>query len=97
MAHLIRFVGGGAFICPAEEAVLVAMERQGLAKIPVGCRGGGCGVCKVKVVEGTYTLGKMSRAQVSEEDEKAGLALACKLYPASPLVLEPLGKLLKRV
>lgn len=95
--HLVRIAGGGEVICAGDEPVLIAMERQGLARIPIGCRGGGCGVCKVKVLEGTYTLGKMSRVQVDEKEEKQGIALACKIYPTSTLLVEPIGKLSMRV
>jgi ferredoxin len=60
----------------------------------VGCRGGGCGVCKVKILKGTYILGKMSRVHVNEEEIKQGVALACRIYPTSTLLVEPIGKLL---
>jgi ferredoxin len=63
------------------------MERQKLSLVPVGCRGGGCGICRVRVIEGTYRTGKMSRRHVSEEDLAKGYALACRLYPTSDLVL----------
>lgn len=74
------------------EAVLIAMERKGLAVVPVGCRGGGCGICKVRVLEGAYHTGPMSRAKVSAGEEDEGYALACRLYAEGPLVLEVIGK-----
>ncbi len=78
------------------EGVLRAMERAGRAEIPVGCRNGGCGVCKVLVLKGKYSLGKISRAQVSEQEEQAGYALACRLYPESDIEVRPVGSLLGR-
>lgn len=78
------------------EGVLRAMERAGLKGISVGCRNGGCGLCKVQVLKGEYRLGKMSRAQVSEIDEREGYALACKLYPLSDIEVRPVSSLLKR-
>lgn len=85
---------GETFSCRPEQNVLAAMEKLGRRGIPVGCRGGGCGVCRVQVVDGGrfHTL-KMSRAQVSEADEAAGICLACKLIPDGPLSVKPLGKL----
>lgn len=83
--------GGETFTCAAGQDVLSAMLRQGRAGIKVGCRGGGCGACRVQVLAGDYRTGKMSRAQVSVEDEGAGICLACKLLPEGDLVLQPLG------
>ena len=69
------------------------MEKLGLEAIPIGCRGGGCGVCRVKVLDGgKYRTGKMSRSEVSVEDEEQGVCLACKLIPESNLQLRILGK-----
>lgn len=90
--HSVSFGDGAEVICRSGEAVLSALERGGFARVPVGCRGGGCGVCKVRVIEGRYTTGRMSRAHVSEDAEKQGYALACRLYPQGPLVLETIGK-----
>ena len=82
-----------AFSCPADKNILRAMEQLGRSGIPVGCRGGGCGVCRVQVIgNGKYHTGKMSREQVSIEDEKKGICLACKLIPESDLQLRVLGK-----
>lgn len=78
-----------SFICRSGETVLRAMERQGIKQLAIGCRGGGCGFCRVRVSEGTYDVGKMSRAQVSDVDQQAGYALACRLYPHSDLRLMP--------
>ncbi|MCG8507224.1 MAG: 2Fe-2S iron-sulfur cluster-binding protein [Sphingomonadales bacterium] len=89
----IRVLGAAArFACAHDERVLIAMERAGLATVPVGCRGGGCGICKVEVLEGDYRCGPMSRVHVSAAEEAAGAALACKVFPKSDLVLRPLGK-----
>ncbi len=82
---------GEGFTCPAEERVLIAMERQGIKAIPVGCRGGGCGTCRVFVASGRYRTRKMSRAQVSEAEEREGYALACRLIPESDLTLRLAG------
>ena len=83
---------GDSFLCKDGQNVLLAMERLGRRGIPVGCRGGGCGICRVQVLgDGKYRTTKMSRAQVSEEDAANGIALACKLIPESDLQIRPLG------
>ena len=56
-------------------------------RLPVGCRRGGCGVCRVRVLAGAYRADRMSRAHVSEEQEAAGVALSCCIYPLSDLSL----------
>lgn len=86
--HRVQIVGGTKFICREDERVLIAMERCGASDIGVGCRGGGCGMCRVRVVAGDYRTGKMSTAKVSETEREAGYALACRLFPASDLLIE---------
>ncbi len=89
---------GLSFPCAREQNVLAAMERLGRRGIPVGCRGGGCGICRVQVIQGgQYRTLKMSRAQVTEADRAAGICLACKLIPEGPLTLRALGLLRARV
>ena len=78
-----------SFTLRAGEPVLSAVIRRGGLPVKVGCRGGGCGVCRVQVLSGTYTTGPTSRAHVSDEASAAGFALACRLYPSSDLVLRP--------
>ena len=86
------------FTCRHGQNVLRAMERLGRRGIPVGCRGGGCGICRVQVLgSGAFRTLKMSRAQVSEADEAAGICLACKLLPEGDLTIRPLGLLQKQL
>jgi ferredoxin len=91
----ITLEGHGAANCYEGERVLVALERaQGFGqlknlpgRLPVGCRRGGCGICRVRVLAGEYQSGPMSRACVSAEDEAARVVLACCIYPLSDLSL----------
>lgn len=87
--YLIRVEGQEeAFACDSNESVLPAMVRSGSRAIPVGCRRGGCGWCRVTVLKGSYRIGPMSRAHVSEELEAERVALACRIYPKSDLLLQ---------
>lgn len=88
---------GEVFPCRDDQNVLLGMEILGRRGIPVGCRGGGCGVCKVRITAGCYEACKMSRACVSAEEEAAGVVLACKVFPRSDLSLEVIGKMVKAV
>ena len=88
---------GESFRCSPTESLLSGMERLGKKGIPVGCRGGGCGVCKVQIVEGSYTKRVMSRAYVTAEEEAADCVLACRVKPSSDIRLRVLGKMAKNV
>ncbi len=84
---------GESFRCGAGQTLLGGMERLGRKGIPVGCRGGGCGVCKVHVTAGEVRCRKMSRAHVSAEDEARGIVLACRCRPASDIRLAVIGSM----
>jgi len=87
-SHYIKMVNPSVeFPCAEGEFVLTAMQRSGLNVIDVGCRGGGCGACRIQVVDGTYSRRRMSRAHVSEMEELEGVALACRISPTSPLLI----------
>ena len=86
-----------SYVCNAEQDLLRGMERLGRKDIPVGCRGGGCGVCKIEVLEGTYDARRMSRAHVSAEEEVAKIGLACRIRPRSNIRLRVLGKMRRAV
>ena len=85
----------GEATCYEGERVLAALERaQSFGRLknlprrlPVGCRRGGCGVCRARVLSGDYRTDPMSRAHVSEADEAAGLVLSCAIYALGDLSL----------
>lgn len=88
---------GESYRCLDERSLLEGMEALGKKGIPVGCRGGGCGVCKVHVISGSYTKRVMSREHVSAEEEAAGCVLACRVKPTSDVHLQVLGQMKKNV
>lgn len=91
----VTLEGHGEGSGTTEERVLVILERaQGFGrlknmprKLPVGCRRGGCGVCRVRVTDGDFRTTPMSRAHVSAEEEAEGIVLACAIYPLGDLRL----------
>ncbi len=86
--HTIRLRDDVAtFACREDQDILSAAVRAGIRVLTVGCRGGGCGICRIAVCEGSYTCGRMSKRHVPEGAESR-LALACRLYPSSDLVVE---------
>jgi 3-phenylpropionate/trans-cinnamate dioxygenase ferredoxin reductase subunit len=87
---------GETYPCALEESLLQGMLKLGRRGIPVGCVNGGCGVCKVRIVEGEVrALGPVSRAHVSAEEEAYGITLACRVAPVTPVRLQAVGRLAK--
>ncbi|WP_420195025.1 2Fe-2S iron-sulfur cluster binding domain-containing protein [Marinobacter sp. GH_1] len=79
---------GDRFSCEEGQSVLKAMESKGYKCVPVGCRGGGCGFCMIKVISGSYECGKMSKRHCPPEALENGEVLACRIYPTKDLVIE---------
>ena len=78
-----------SFIAKDNQNLLVAMEASNQSSITVGCRGGGCGRCRIRILEGTYTTKPMSRTHITADDQDQGLALACRVFACSDMVLTP--------
>jgi ferredoxin len=75
------------FQCREDTSLLIAMGLAGEKEISVGCRAGGCGVCKVRVISGEYETKAMSQAQVSEQEQADKLVLACRVFPRSDMTI----------
>ena len=88
---------GETFVCAEAVHLLEAMEKAMCRGIPVGCRNGGCGACKIHIKAGRYATRKMNRAVVSKDDEAKGHVLACKTYPESDLTVTAVGELARDV
>ena len=98
MKHQVRIEDTGEiYRCDERQTVLVGMEALGRKGIPVGCRNGGCGVCKVEVTAGSYESRVMSREHVSAEDEACGRVLSCRIRPCSDLSLKVIGRMQRSV
>ncbi len=97
MEHLIAVNDSDSeFRCRDEQNLLQGMRtfRLGvpmLEAIPVGCRGGGCGICRIRVTAGDFHAEKMSKKHVPEDDQATGIALACRVYPRSDLRIDVLS------
>ena len=78
---------GHQFSVAEGETILDAALRHGLA-FPYGCRNGGCGACKGKVVSGQVTYEGGRPASLSETEEAIGQVVLCQARPLEDLVLE---------
>lgn len=79
---------GEEFVCSAHNSLLTGMEYQQKKAIQVGCRGGGCGVCKIRILSGEFTTKKMSTKHITSRQAALGYALSCRVFPASDMRIE---------
>ncbi len=93
----VTLIDSGARIsCREDQPLLEAILSAGKGPVHCGCFGGGCGVCKVGILEGSYTVFKrMSRAHISEDEQAQDVVLACCVKPASDLVIDKSSSLAK--
>ena len=75
------------FSCPPDLSLLSGMESQAKKAIAVGCRGGGCGFCKIRILSGEFEAKKMSVKFLSPEEREVGYALSCRVFPRSDMTV----------
>lgn len=79
---------GERFICREDEFILEAMKRAGCGPIHYGCFGGGCGVCRMKILSGPYSVEKkMSRAHITEKEQGDDIVLICCVQPRGNMII----------
>ncbi len=72
----------------ADETLLGALGRAGL-RYRVGCRRGGCGICKVQLLLGEVRYERPIAASVLTDDEQVeGICLSCRAVPITNIVIE---------
>jgi len=74
------------FSCENGETLLEAALRNGVL-LKYGCRHGGCGTCKVRLLDGDVTE-RGSTFALSMEDQANDLILACASVPLEPCVID---------
>ena len=80
------------FKASGKKHLLSSMISNGLNKAPNGCHGGGCGVCKIKIISGEADILAMNVKRVSLKEQEEGYALACRVFPKSDIVFEFIGR-----
>ncbi|HZG70394.1 MAG TPA: 2Fe-2S iron-sulfur cluster binding domain-containing protein [Chondromyces sp.] len=73
--------------CPETESILDAALKHGM-KIPYACKGGGCGLCKIKVQEGDFERKKSSKAVLPDSERSLNFTLACKTFPKGDMKIQ---------
>ena len=71
-----------------EETLLRALGRAGL-RYRVGCKRGGCGVCKLHLLAGEVRYERPVADSVLSDDERVeGICLSCRAVPLTNIVIE---------
>ncbi len=78
----IKVSNGPEIPARADESVLVAMERAGLA-VENSCRSGECSLCRVKLLQGKVF--QTSGTKLRQSDHQAGYIHSCAAYPISDM------------
>ena len=71
-----------------DESILTAALRSNVS-LPHNCQLGGCGTCRIKLIEGRHRHLQRVPTCPTPEEETEGYALACQALPASDLVIGP--------
>jgi ferredoxin len=70
------------------ETVLAALGRAGM-RYRIGCKRGGCGICKLQLVLGEVRYEKTVAETVLSDDEKVeGICLSCRAVPITNVIVE---------
>ena len=70
------------------ETVLAAMGRAGL-RYRVGCRRGGCGICKLLLLGGEVRYERpVAESVISDDERVAGICLSCRAVPITNVLVE---------
>lgn len=71
-----------------DETVLSGLYKAGYA-YTVGCKRGGCGICKLDVLEGDFTYNRpVADSVVSAEERTDGTCLSCRAVPDSDITIQ---------
>ncbi len=70
------------------ETVLSGLQKAGYA-YTVGCRRGGCGICKIDVLSGGFSYNRpVADSVISEEERGDGTCLSCRACPEGDLTIQ---------
>ncbi len=70
------------------ETIIAALIRSGFL-IRVGCKRGGCGICKVHVVAGEIRYERnVADSVLDQDDRNVGICLSCRAVPLTNVIVE---------
>lgn len=74
---------GETYSCAPDTSLLDGALAVGL-RMPHNCRGGACGTCKARILEGAVDHGRAMTFAITDEEKAAGYCLCCQAQPRSP-------------
>ena len=81
----------------AEETILEALQRAGYA-YRIGCRRGGCGICKVDIISGDVVYNRPLADKVLSDEERAeGVCVSCRAVPVADITITLRNETLRQV
>lgn len=85
----IRIQPDGVTVSAADdETLLRALARAGL-RYRVGCKRGGCGICKLQLLAGEIRYERpIADSVLSDEERVAGICLSCRAVPLTNVEVE---------
>ncbi|MFA9373652.1 2Fe-2S iron-sulfur cluster-binding protein [Poseidonibacter sp.] len=91
--YQLKMVGLNKVITVCDDSHLLdSMSKGGIEIAPNGCHGGGCGVCKIKILKGEVKTLCMSKKYITEDEKNDGYSLACRAFPLTDIEFEFIGK-----
>ena len=88
MAQVTIHPDGITITAAEDETLLRALGRAGL-RYRVGCKRGGCGICKLHLLAGEVRYERPVADSVLSDDERVeGICLSCRAVPLTNVVVE---------
>lgn len=88
MTMIIVQPSGTEILIDPNETVLAGLQKAGYA-YTVGCRRGGCGICKIDVLDGEFSYCRpVADTVISEEERTDGTCLSCRAVPGDDLTIQ---------
>ena len=88
MAEVTILPDGVHVTADEDETLLRALAKAGL-RYRVGCKRGGCGICKVQLKLGEVSYERPIAESVLSDDERVeGICLSCRAVPLTNIVIE---------
>ena len=83
----IPALGEVIYLAP-DETLLNGLYKAGYS-YTVGCKRGGCGICKVDVLEGEFTYNRpIADTVITAEEQTDGTCLSCRAVPDSDITIQ---------
>ena len=71
-----------------DETLLSGLYKAGYS-YTVGCKRGGCGICKVEVLDGDFSYNRpIAETVISAEERTDGTCLSCRAVPDSDVTIQ---------